>query len=281
MKKLFIDIGGTHLRSEIHSDDALPILDRVKSDSIGLMKYIDTVMELHSDIGFIGISYAGQVNNGAIISSPNIQVDKHDIAQHVKERYSVELKIDNDLNCAVLAEAAHWNSGNIAALFVGTGVGSAVIDNARLIRGNRNLSYEIGHIPYKEAPFFCGCGRNNCIELYASGSAISKWLKFYESDTLPNLVELKNSQIKEEHEVAENFEQALLHVVGTIITIANPEIVVLGGGVIAQNPYLIDFIKENIKNYALRASLESLRFELSVLENASLEGAKLLESTYE
>ena len=157
MKKLFIDIGGTYLRSESHSDGVV-LQERIKTDSVGLMEYIDTTMGLHNDIEFIGISYAGQVNDGVIIAAPNIHIDKYDIEHLVKSRYEVELKIDNDINCAILAEAAYWNSDNIALLFVGTGIGSAVIDNKKLVRGSRNLSYEIGHIPYKEAPFFCGCG---------------------------------------------------------------------------------------------------------------------------
>lgn len=280
MKKLFIDIGGTYLRSEIYGN-GVALREKIKTDSIGLMEYIDIKMGLHSDIEFIGISYAGQVNDGVIIAAPNIHIDKYDIVRHVKSRYKIELKIENDLKCAIIAEATYWKSDNIALLFVGTGIGSAVIENKKLVRGSRNLSYEIGHIPYKEAPFFCGCGRNNCIELYSSGSAISKWLSYYGRNKLANLIELKNSQIKEERQVAENFEQGLLCAIGTLVTIANPEIVVLGGGVIAQNPYLVDFIKENIKNYALKPSLESLHIELSVLENASLEGAKLLGNIYE
>ncbi|MDD5157026.1 ROK family protein [Sulfurimonas sp.] len=280
MKKLFIDVGGTYLRSEIYSDGVV-LQEKIKTDSTGLMQYIDTIIMAHNDIEFIGISYAGQVDGGVIIAAPNIHIDEYEIMHRVKERYGVELKIDNDLNCAIFAEAEYWKSDNIALLFVGTGIGSAVIDNKKLVRGSRNISYEIGHIPYRKAPFFCGCGRNNCIELYSSGSAMAKWLNYYGSNKLSNLTELKNSQIKEERQVAENFEQGLLYAIGTLITISNPEIVVLGGGVIAQNSYLIDFIKENIKNYALGPSLESLRIEQSFLENASLEGAKLLGKIYE
>jgi len=277
MKKLFIDIGGTHIRSEIVSEE-YTAEDMVSSHEVGLLSYIDKQATLHPDISFIGISYAGQVNNGMITASPNIHIDEYDIASVVQSRYGIPLVIDNDLNCAVRAESAYWQSGNIAALFVGTGIGAAVIDHGVLVKGSRNMAYEIGHIPYQEAPFLCGCGRSNCIELFASGSGMKKWLKYCGSDHELDLNRLKNSDIEGERLIASRFEEAFLHAAGVLVTLANPEILVLGGGVIEQNPYLGTLLEEKLKRYALSALLEGLRVEMSVLKNAPLEGAKLLET---
>lgn len=277
MKKLFIDIGGTHLRSEIVSEE-YTVEDMVSSQEVGLLSYIDKQATLHPDISFIGISYAGQVNNGIITASPNINIDKYDIASVVKSRYGIPLVIDNDLNCAVRAESEYWQSDNIAALFVGTGIGAAVIDHGVLVKGSRNMAYEIGHIPYQEAPFLCGCGRSNCIELFASGSGMEKWLKHCGNDQKLDLNRLKNSDIECERLIASRFEEAFLHAAGVLVTLANPEILVLGGGVIEQNPYLGTLLEEKLKRYALSALLEGLRVEMSVLKNAPLEGSKLLET---
>jgi len=278
VKKLFIDIGGTHLRSEIESEEGI-LSDSVSSHEIGLLAYIDTQMVLHPQIDFIGISYAGQVNNGVIEASPNINIDQYDIVATIKSCYGIRSCIDNDLNCAVRAEASYWKSGSIAALFVGTGIGAAVIDEGRLVRGSRNMAFEIGHIPYRESPLHCGCGRSNCIELYASGSGMAKWLKYYDSDKQPDLHSLKESD-SNEHSIAAQFEEALLHAAGVLITLANPEILVLGGGVIDQNPYLVTLLREKLKEYALTPALEGVRIEMSVLENAPLAGAKLLEDDH-
>jgi glucokinase len=276
VNKLFIDIGGTHLRSEILSEEG-SVEDITSSREVGLLSYIDKQISLHPNISFIGISYAGQVNNGIIAASPNINIDESKIASVVSSRYGIPLIIDNDLNCAVRAEAVYWKSENIAALFVGTGIGAAVIDQGRLVRGSRNMAYEIGHIPYQEAPFLCGCGRNNCIELFASGSGIEKWLNHFGSAHHPDLNQLKKSA-KDDRLIAIRFEEAFLHAAGVLVTLANPEILVLGGGVIEQNPYLGTLLKEKLKDYALSASLKELRIETSVLKNAPLEGAKLLET---
>ena len=279
MKKLFIDIGGTHIRSEIMGDGTASE-ECVSSQEWGLFSYIEKQMALHPQIDFIGISYAGQVNNGVIAASPNLNIDKHEIVSEVKSRYGIRLVIDNDLNCAVRAEASYWKSQHIAALYVGTGIGAAVIDGGKLVRGSRNMAYEIGHIPYKESPLHCGCGRSNCIELYASGSGMAKWLEHYGSEQLPNLQHLRSSDKEVERSIAAEFEEALLHAAGVLITLANPEILVLGGGVIVQNPYLVTLLQEKLKNVALQPSLQNLRIEMSVLKHAPLDGTKLLESHY-
>ncbi|MDD5211610.1 MAG: ROK family protein [Sulfuricurvum sp.] len=279
MTKLYIDIGGTYLRSELVVGANL-IKETVSSQAQGLLSYINHMVLKHPDIDFIGISYAGQVYDGRILFAPNINVDETNIKETVLSRYGKRLEIDNDLNCAVMAEAQYWQSSSVAALYVGTGIGAAVIDTGSLVRGSRNLSFEIGHIPYRSAPFLCGCGRDNCIELFASGSGMGKWLHHYGSDQCINLEQLKNSKIEHEQFVATEFEIALLHAAGTLVTLANPEFLVLGGGIVEKNPYLLGYLKKYLQLYALAPSLKTLRIELSQLKNGPLLGTKLLEEKY-
>lgn len=276
MKKLYIDIGGTHLRSEIDTPSGT-ICENLSSQTQGLLSYIDKKIKEHPEISFIGVSYAGQISDGVILSAPNICIDEKEISKTVKLRYNKCLVIDNDLNCALIAEAKHCKTGNLAVLYVGTGMGAAVLDNARLLRGSDNLSYEIGHIPYRKAPFVCGCGRDNCVELFASGSGISKWLQYYGSERASDLQGFKDSHIEYEKKISQQFDDALLHAAGTLITIANPDTLVLGGGIIKENPYLIDVLKRGLERYALKASLDKLVIKISSLENAPLLGTKLLE----
>ncbi len=90
----------------------------------------------------------------------------------------MEFRIENDLNSAVLAERLYWKSDNIIAIYIGTGIGAGIISNGILIKGNLGFAGEIGHIPFKKAPFNCGCGKDNCIELFCSGGAILKWADY-------------------------------------------------------------------------------------------------------
>lgn len=279
MRKLYIDIGGTHLRSQITEGSTTLEASR-SSRETGLLGYIDETVQRYPDIGFIGIAYAGQVHGGRILSAPNIDVDEPRLREVVRTRYGIALEIDNDLNCAVMAEARHYGATSVAALYVGTGLGAAVIDGGRLVRGGRNLAFEIGHIPYRDAPFACGCGRSNCVELYASGSGMAKWLRHCGDEAAPQLRGLRASPEAEKRQIAEGFDAALLHAAGTLVTLANPELLVLGGGIVGENPELVAWLEAALKRAALNTALEGLRIEASTLKNAPIEGAKLLEERY-
>ncbi len=276
MAKLFIDVGGTYIRSELHTDKEI-LYDTASSKLCSIFEYIQQKMTQHSSIDFIGISYAGQIYNGRILSAPNIAQEDSDLQNKLESIYNIKVEIENDLNCAAMAEAEFFKTDNIALLFAGTGLGAAYIENMKLVRGSKNLSFEIGHIPYKTAPFQCGCGRSNCIELFASGSGMAKWLKHFGSECDIELNKLKNSAKEYEQGVAKEFEEAFLHAAGSLVTMTNPKLLLIGGGIVTSNPYLLDMLKNNIEKFALNSSLIDLDIKISVLKNASLQGTKLLQ----
>jgi glucokinase len=266
--KLFIDIGGTNLRSELDIDDEV-IKSSISSININLIDFISNYLNLYPKISHIGISFAGQVNQGVILSSPNINISNFNIKEYFESRYNLTLEIDNDLNCAVRAEAKYFSSKYISAIYIGTGLGSAIIDNGKVVSGVTNQSFELGHIPYKKSPFLCGCGKDNCIELYASGGAIEKWLNYKNID-------YKEVDLELNSEVSNIFKNALLRAISTTITLSNSKILVLGGGVISKNPQLIKWIKDNIKNEVMPSILKDIDIVPSKLKNGAIDGARLL-----
>jgi len=274
---LAIDAGGTNLRAIIYKTGDELISIKEKSDKIGLAAFIEKILILHKDIKTIGISYAGQVKDGIIIKAPNIKVDIADIKKYFKTKYDIPLYIENDLTCAVIAEAKELKSKNICALYVGTGLGLGSIDDGNIIKGSSNLGCEIGHIPYKKAPFKCGCGRDNCIENFISGTGITKWINYYNLTCEPTLEALKNDKNPNSKKILKEFEEALFCSIGITITLFNPEILVLGGGVIEANSYLYDKVLSNISNFALKPTLKSCKIVKSQLSNAPLIGASLLK----
>ena len=122
--KLFIDVGGTNLRSELHTSSEI-ISQKVSSQERELVKYIEHLLVLYPLISFIGISFAGQIFEGEILSAPNLHVSEPKIKEYFESRYNLRLEIENDLKCAVVAEAEFIKSDSIVALYVGTGIGSA------------------------------------------------------------------------------------------------------------------------------------------------------------
>ncbi len=252
--KLALDIGGTYVRWEVvgvaRGKEAVGSMD--------IQKFVSQLIRRYK-IRALGISFAGQVHRGRILSAPNVHASFNPAA------FGIPYIIQNDLNCTVLAEARYWESSHIAALYSGTGLGAGVIDEGRLVRGFRDLATEIGHIPYRQAPFRCGCGKNNCIELYASGSGIHRWAKYL--GLKPSLQEPKIKVL---------YHEALATAAATLLALFNPKLLILGGGVILANTDVLQWLKENLPHYAPPFSLEGCELRRSELQEASLEGAKIL-----
>jgi len=268
--KAAMDIGGTWLRWSLASG----LRGKAPRGEGELLDFIGRFIKKYG-VTSLGIAFAGQVEEGRIVASPNIEVAPIDIRKYFMEKEGVELRIDNDLNCAALAEAEDWGCDNLVALYSGTGLGAGIVAAGTVLHGAGGMAGEIGHIPYRDAPFVCGCGKRNCLELYASGSGLEKWrqhLGCAESE----LGRMLHSEESSCRNIAENYLEALRYAAGTLITLCNPGVLILGGGVVAANPWLTERIKTGIGDYALPAALPGIRIEQSRLRNASLRGAEIL-----
>ncbi|HHB94410.1 MAG TPA: ROK family protein [Campylobacterales bacterium] len=257
---LYIDMGGTYTRYQIDNDNMVVVKDR---DIISLLS---DIIKKYPQIKQVNISFAGQVKDNIILSAPNINIKNLDLHSYFP---NIKFRVENDLNCAVLAESNYWKSGDIVALYIGTGIGAGVISGGRLINGFSNGAGEIGHIPFRQAPFLCGCGKDNCVELFSSGSAILKWAEYLNMD-FKTLEELPPNLYNQ-------FLEGILYSTSILITLFNPQILVLGGGVIEKNSFLIDYIQDNISQYAFGSNLKDLEIVQTKLDNASLEGCKLFK----
>ena len=101
----------------------------------------------------------------------------------MKIKFKIPTRLDNDVRCAALGElnfGAGKNCQNLICITVGTGIGSGIVLNGKLIRGASNAAGEIGHIKLSinDGPL-CGCGDYGCFEAYASGPAIVTMAKEY------------------------------------------------------------------------------------------------------
>lgn len=273
-----MDVGGTNIRCHI-IDGCGEVFgsELMETQSMGVIEAIELILQKYP-IDKIGISYAGQVNNGVILSSPNIKVETPSIAAYFLQKHNIKIFIENDLKCAALAEYRYWGCNTtMVAASIGTGFGSAIVEQGNLLTGGLNLAGEIGHSPYRYSELPCGCGNHYCIEAFCSGSALTRWIKHYQlpiqKDLLNSLRDMDNQNA---NKILERFHEGLLFAIGSLISIINPELIVLGGGVIHKNNYLLDIINEGIDRYTLPVSAKQTKIIISELENAALKGAELL-----
>ena len=156
-----------------------------------------------------------------------------------------DVRLDNDANCFAISEA--WDDEFtqyplVMGLILGTGVGGGIVQNGKSITGHSYITGEFGHIrPPVDAlevvgrdfPLTrCGCGQLGCIENYLSGRGFA-WLynHFYQQSlTSPEIVALWEQGDHNAREHVERYLDLLAVCLGNILTIVDPDLLVLGGG---------------------------------------------------
>ncbi|MBN2870969.1 MAG: ROK family protein [Campylobacterales bacterium] len=267
---LLADVGGTYFRYRLGEEEV------VRSASKGWEKQLMGLLETHPQVRYVGIAFAGQVSEGKILSAPNVEVSLHNLKTQLEQRFPhLRVAVDNDLKCAALAYHRHLGSDSVAVLYAGSGLGSALISEGRIVRGHSNMAGEIGHVSYRPAPFRCGCGKNDCLELFASGSGIDKHREYYRLSER-SLDEWRLSGSEAEQRTAEAAEEALVFAASLMITLHNPEYLVMGGGVLEHNPRLLERIRAAAAARTFSPAWKECRIVEADLDDAPLIGAGLL-----
>ncbi len=252
-----------------------------------------------SRIGGIGFGFPGMVDpeKGMVKFLPNIPGwTDIEITDTIKNEFGLKAEIDNDVRCAALGEynfgaGAAYNS--MICLTIGTGIGSGIIIDGKLLRGANFCAGEIGHmiLKDKDGPI-CGCGDTGCFETLGSGPAIVEMAEKYimggKSAKFRELAE--GGEITPEivaraagfgDKVAGRIYQIAGYWIGIAVTNAinllNPEIVIIGGGVANAGDLLIEPVKRTVRERALGTASEKLVITAAELgNNAGVIGASLL-----
>lgn len=212
-------------------------------------KIVEKVAELaakHPGEGLeIGISVPGLVDQaaGRVLHIPYFNWRNWDICQRITSATGLNVTVDNDANATALAEL--WlsqdrlgKSDTFLAVLVGEGIGTGVVFDGRLYRGEQGAGGEFGHmIMGKDAPSKCSCGSQECWEAYASEKALlARYRKSLSRDDLrqddidtKDLVELAVSG--EKHAVAALREtvEHLGNGISSLIVGLSPQVVVVSG----------------------------------------------------
>lgn len=131
----------------------------------------------------IGIGIAGQVDTerGVLLGTPNLSQATVElpITSKLTELFGVPASLRNDVQIAAIGEQ-HFGAGrgcdDFTCIFVGTGIGGAVVRNGELFEGAAGTAGEVGHIIVHADGRLCGCGGRGHLEAYASRTAITRWL---------------------------------------------------------------------------------------------------------
>jgi glucokinase len=235
--------------------------------------------------GGIGIGCPGPLDDkkGIIISPPNL-ADWHGLKlkKIFENKYKCRVVVENDANCAALGEFAKGSGkpyDNIVLLTLGTGIGSGVIVDKKLLRG-KGFAAELGHVSVNPKGPICGCGKKGCLEAYASATAMVKKGKrvFKKKDiTAEYLFNQAKRGNKKAKKIVNEAIFYLAFAIGNYANAFNPDAVILSGGITKAGSYLFDNLRREVKNQALEPMQKSLEIIPAKLgQRAGIIGAGFL-----
>ena len=171
---------------------------------------------------------------------------------------------------------------SLIAVFVGTGLGSGAVLDGRLWRGAGNAAGEVGHTQVVLDGLPCRCGQRGCLEQYVSGNGFQRQLEAAlaagvktrlteESGgdatklTAPMVWAAAGAGDAFAQDVKENAERYLALGIANYVTIANPEVIIFGGGVVENVPTLVDVVAPELLRRTTVLARGSLRIDRAML----------------
>ena len=250
----------------------------------------------------IGIGSPGtpDCKNGILVFSGNLNFRNVPMKAEMQKYINLPVNLDNDANCAALAE---WAAGSAkgtehsVTITLGTGIGGGIIINGESYSGFNYAGAEIGHMVMNCDGEQCTCGRKGCWETYASATALirqtTKAAKETPDSLINKLIEGDLSKInaktafdaaKQGDVVADRVvKQYIKYIAEGLINVINifmPEVVVIGGGVCKEGEYLLKPLRELV--YAgvfSREEIPQTQIKTALMGNdAGIVGAAMLKA---
>lgn len=310
MPLLGIDLGATKVTFAIFSEEGTLLsketffLDKRRGIEVGLFictgigNIIRSYLDKQESINSIGISVPGIFHSGrGTVWAPNIpEWEDYPLLDEVKKTAGkISVTIDSDRACCILGEIWKGNARgcrDAVFLLVGTGIGAGILINGEILRGHHDIAGAIGWMALR-TPFenkYRSCG---CFEYHASGEGIAKMTREYLREQKEYKGELRNKPAEEisSYDVftaRENNDPLAVRIidecvgfwgmaVANIVSLFNPEKIILGGGVFGPGIRFIQDISKETEKWAQPVSIKQVCIEASALSgDAGVYGAGYL-----
>lgn len=314
MYRVGVDLGGTNIAVGVISDD-LKIVGRgsVKTNCPrpaeeifdDIKKAVDLAVAdagiTMDDVISVGVGTPGTVNknNGYIEFANNLDFKNVPAKEMLEARLNKTVYLDNDANCAALGEAvAGCGKGakNFVAVTLGTGVGSGIIIDGKIINGSNFAAGEMGHMVIAIDGEQCNCGRRGCWESYASATALIRQTKDAMKHNQDSIMwQIVNDNIdavngrtafdamrKNDKAGKEVVDKYIYYVATGIINIINslqPEFICVGGGIANEKETLLEPLRTHVnrERYSHYSSKQTKIVSAELGNDAGIYGAALLD----
>ena len=299
--KIGIDIGGSHISAGLVKNDgeliATTSIDadmskletEVKTKTFileSIYKMIDELLKkkniTKNKIEKIGIAAPGNPSKTALRNLVNLHIKEFDIVKILKDKYHCEISIKNDGKCAGLGEkkfGALRNYNDCVFLCIGTGVGSAVFLQGKLLEPTNNSGFELGHVVIEKGGNLCNCGNYGCFETYASMKRFRD--KVRKELALPQTMTAKevqtyireNAEHKHVKALVDEYIDYLACGMANIVNIFEPEAIAIGGSFVYYSDIFLPLLEKKLQEYRFNKENKIKLLCAKLMNDAGVIGA--------
>ncbi len=310
-----VDVGGTSIVAALvhaaglvesraknrtpRDDDPEPAIAAIEQT---IAEVLDKARRAGRKVAAVGLAIPGVVDpkRGLIVVTPNMPLSGVAICKRLKKRFKLPVALGNDCNLGAVGEkwlGSARAARSVMAILVGTGIGGGFVQKSRLWRGAREAASEIGHMVVQIGGPECGCGNRGCLEALASRSAMERDLREAvaagRQSVLSELCQgdlsvIRSRYLRQALEAGDELTQEVVHraaeVLGyaclTVRHLLDPELIVLGGGVLeACSEFIMPVVEGIVASDRLPGAREGGQVVLSALgDDAVVLGAVALAS---
>ena len=253
MSVLAIDIGGTAIKAGIVDplsgaiEGACEVPSRGTDGGEAVVARVLQVCDRYTGYSAVGVSTAGQVDTaGGVITYANENIPGYTgmrLGERLEASLHVPIAVGNDAHCAALGEAergAACGLPNFVMLTIGTGIGGAALSGGQLVVGASGKAGQLGHIVTHAAGLRCVCGARGCWEQYASTSALVRSARELQPEwnSGRNVIAAVVSGDQRARALLDHWIGELAYGVASLIAVFEPNLVVLGGGLMEDRTLL-------------------------------------------
>ena len=251
----------------------------------------------------VAVGICGFLNprTGIIQNSPNLHWKNVPFKKLMEKRLGRTVYVANDVNAAAWGEfeyGAGRGAQDIIAIFAGSGIGGGIVCNGRLVEGGTGTAGEVGHLIFRENGLKCDCGQRGCFEAYGGGMPMERRMRnAAKQGKSPLTLKLAKGELSAINtrvirlaaaagdpvakKIWEDAEASLGILCANLVSLLNPDRLVIGGGVVEGNPGLMKTIRETIKAQAVGLAADHNRVVKSECgDDAVAIGAAALVDLY-
>jgi glucokinase len=299
-----VDVGGTKIAAGVVTPEGRILKETRYPTPASPVRLLDSIARAVLEVknGFevdgVCLAVAGLVlaEENKVVFSPNLHaVEDIPLKDKLESRIGLPLTLENDANAATWGEfrfGAGSEVDHLVFVALGTGIGGGVISHRMLVRGAQGSAGELGHVTIQASGPRCACGNRGCLEALASGTAIRRRARELASEhpgsALGRLAadrEVLGEDVTRLAREGDGVAVAVLEEAGRwlgiglagFVNVFNPEVITVGGGVMAAGELILEAAREEVRLRARPPSRDLVQIKEATLgPNSGVLGAAAL-----